>query len=111
MYSEIVLANQSQPTTLAFLIWNDCSECIGCKLKLWDVPGLNSDELYPEVDDLKTNKASERRPLCFNEVVLFTLSMQFILIVYHGTSFFLPAVNADPLGCLWPVKILEHEYM
>ena len=66
MYPEIVLANQSQPTTLALLIWNDCSECRGYTLKLWDIPGLNSDELYPEVDDLKTSTASERSSLAYS---------------------------------------------
>ena len=113
MYSEIVLTNQSQPTPLVFLIWNDCSECIVSKLKLWDIPGLNSDELYSKVGDLKISTASERRPLYFSEGVLFSLYMQFILIVCHGTSFFLSAVNADPLGYSWPrvVKILEQACM
>ena len=111
MYSELVLADQSQPTILAFLNWNDCSEHIVYKLMLWNIPGLNSDEVYLEVGDLKTSTASERRPSCLSEVILFSRFMQFILIVCHCTSFYLPAGNANTLGCPWPVKILEQECM
>lgn len=67
---------------------------------------LNSDELYPD-DDLKTDTASERRPMCFSEVVdLFF--MQLLLTACHGTSF---CSECRPLETPVPVKILGQECM
>ena len=97
MYSELVLADQSQPTILAFLNWNDCSEHIVYKLMLWNIPGLNSDEVYLEVGDLKTSTASERSSLAYS----------FCSVHIHSVSwyFFLSATReCPPMGRLVACK-------